>query len=299
MDHPMVRTIEQESSWSPRARRIPEPKHRVIDPAEDCFLVTSDEGELFFKSPSDEPSVCGIYMIAEPDKKIQVTFNYLDVPCENGGLVAWVDGWELNGQLWPADAWTDERLVESCDKRPQHKLTSSQNAALIQYRVPAKGKGFAVTVHHVKNTKPCNILVFDPEGVYTLRNHGEPGNCSVLAISPTAVGVLALDVGQSVRNSPLNLETGTIHFCKKRGLTDYVDIGGAVGLDHTNMEVLDNVCGLDSVAGQRPAFIACENTVVRLVSSGVYKNSVTLGFGPLILDRIENADLICADTVEM
>ncbi|GBP75959.1 hypothetical protein EVAR_54612_1 [Eumeta japonica] len=54
----------------------------------DCFLVTSEEGELFFKSPSDEPTVCGIYMIADPDKRIQVSFNYIDVPCDNGGLVA-------------------------------------------------------------------------------------------------------------------------------------------------------------------------------------------------------------------
>ncbi|KOB71555.1 putative corticotropin releasing hormone binding protein [Operophtera brumata] len=53
-----------------------------------CFLVTSEEGELFYKSPSDEPVVCGIYMIAEPDKRIEVIFNYIDVPCENGGLVA-------------------------------------------------------------------------------------------------------------------------------------------------------------------------------------------------------------------
>lgn len=50
--------------------------------------MTSDEGELFFKSSSDAPVVCGIYMIADPDKRIQVTFNYLDVPCDNGGLVA-------------------------------------------------------------------------------------------------------------------------------------------------------------------------------------------------------------------
>lgn len=54
----------------------------------DCFLVTSEEGELFFKSPTDEPTVCGIYMITDPDKIIQITFNYLDVPCENEGLVA-------------------------------------------------------------------------------------------------------------------------------------------------------------------------------------------------------------------
>ncbi|XP_013138839.1 PREDICTED: corticotropin-releasing factor-binding protein [Papilio polytes] len=269
-------------------------EHRVIDPAEDCFLVTSNEGEIFFKSPSDEPTVCGIYMITDPDKKIQVTFNYLDVPCENGGLVAWIDGWELNGQIWPADAWNDDRLVESCDSRPQNKLTSSQNAALIQYRVPAKGKGFAITVHHLRNNKPCNIMVFDPEGVYTLRNHGEAGNCSVLAIAPAIVQILALDVGQSVKTGPLNLETGTIHFCKKRGLPDYVDIGGATGLDHTKMKVLDNICGLDSMAGQRPLFIACEETVVRLVSSGLYKNSVTIGFSPLIVEHIQDAYFNCA-----
>lgn len=50
--------------------------------------MTSEEGELFYKSPSNEPMVCGIYMIAEPDKRIEVVFNYLDVPCDKGGLVA-------------------------------------------------------------------------------------------------------------------------------------------------------------------------------------------------------------------
>ncbi|KPJ19498.1 Corticotropin-releasing factor-binding protein [Papilio machaon] len=295
MDYPVINN-DKELSWFPRVRRMPEPNHRVINPSDDCFLVTSDEGEIFFKSSSDEPSVCGIYMIADPDKKIQVTFNYLDVPCENGGLVAWVDGWELNGQLWPADDWNDERLVESCDKRPQQKLTSSQNAALIQYRVPAKGKGFAITVHHLKNSKP--LMVFEPNGVYTLRNHGEAGNCSVLAIAPSTVGVLSLDVGQTIKSSPLNLETGTIHFCKKRGLTDYVDIGGSSGLDYTNMEVIDSICGLDSVAGQLPAFIVCESTVVRLVSSGLYKNSVTIAFSPLVLEHIEDADMICVPSVK-
>ncbi|VVD01860.1 unnamed protein product [Leptidea sinapis] len=212
-----------------------------------CFMVTSEEGELFFKSPSNEPVVCGIYMIAEPDKRIQVTFNYLDVPCDNGGLVAWIDGWELSGQVWPADSWDDERVVESCDRRPQHKLVSRQNAALVQYRVPAKGKGFAVTIRHLKNSKR---------------------NCSVIAISPSVVRVLDLNVGQT---------------CTKRGLADYVDIGGASGLDHTRMEVFDSMCGLDSN----------EDTVVRLVSSGKFQNSVTLAFAPLSVENIEDADLIC------
>ncbi|CAH0693176.1 unnamed protein product [Chilo suppressalis] len=276
-----------------RARRLPIPTHRVIDPIEDCFLVTSEEGELFFKSASDEPSVCGIYMIADPDKRIQVTFNYVDVPCENGGLVAWVDGWELNGQVWPADAWDDDRVVESCDRRPQRKLVSHQNAALIQYRVPAQGKGFAVTIRHFRNARPCNVMLFGSEGVYTLRNHGESGNCSVIAVSPAIVRVLDLNVGQSLKRDILDMETGTIHRCTKRGLQDYVEIGGASGLDHTKMEVLDSICGLDSKEGRRPAYIACEDTVVRLVSTGQYHNSVTLAFSPLPMEDIEHSDLIC------
>ncbi|XP_072939667.1 corticotropin-releasing factor-binding protein [Epargyreus clarus] len=281
-------------SWFPRERRLSPPAHRIIDPVEDCFLVTSDEGEFFFKSPSDEPAVCGIYMIAEPDKRIQVIFNYLDVPCENGGLVAWVDGWELSGQVWPADAWDDDRVVESCDQRPQRKLVSRQNAALIQYRVPARGKGFSVTVRHLRNARPCNLLLFGSEGVYTVRNHGETGNCSVMAVSPATVRILDLNVGQSVkRGNLLEIETGTIYHCTKRGLADYVDIGGANGLDHTKMEVLNNVCGLDSNEGRRPMFIGCENTVVRLVSSGRFQNSVTVAFAPLSVDNIEHADLIC------
>lgn len=57
----------------------------------------------------------------------------------------------------------------------------------------------------------CNIMVFGAEGVYTLRNHGETGNCSILAISPATVRILDLDVGQSMKRGPLSLETGTIH----------------------------------------------------------------------------------------
>lgn len=68
-------------------------------------------------------------------------------------LFQWVDGWELNGQVWPADSWDEDRLVETCGQRPKKKLLSRQNAALIQYRVPARGKGFAVTIRHVRNPR--------------------------------------------------------------------------------------------------------------------------------------------------
>lgn len=52
------------------------------------MYMTSDEGEFYHKATIADGSVCGIYMYSDPDQRIEVRFNYLDVPCENGGLVA-------------------------------------------------------------------------------------------------------------------------------------------------------------------------------------------------------------------
>lgn len=55
-------------------------------------------------------------------------------------------------------------------------------------------------------------MLFGAEDVYTLRNHGETRNCSVIAVSPATVHVLDLNVGQSVKKGrSLELETGTIY----------------------------------------------------------------------------------------
>jgi hypothetical protein len=54
-------------------------------------------------------------------------------------------------------------------------------------------------------------MLFGAEGVYTLRNHGETGNCSVIAVSPAIVRILDLNVGQSQKRNIVDMETGTIH----------------------------------------------------------------------------------------
>lgn len=55
-------------------------------------------------------------------------------------------------------------------------------------------------------------MLFGAEGVYTLRNHGETGNCSMLAVSPATVHVLDLNVGVAIKKGRLiEMETGTIH----------------------------------------------------------------------------------------
>lgn len=50
--------------------------------------MTSDEGQFFHKASLADGTACGIYIFSEPDQRIEVHFNYLDVPCENGGLVS-------------------------------------------------------------------------------------------------------------------------------------------------------------------------------------------------------------------
>lgn len=54
----------------------------------DCMSVVSSEGHYFYKSVSDDETVCGVYIFTEPDRTVELHFNYLDVSCENGGLVS-------------------------------------------------------------------------------------------------------------------------------------------------------------------------------------------------------------------
>lgn len=50
--------------------------------------MTSDEGQFFHKASIVDGSACGIYIFSDLDQRIEVHFNYLDVPCKDGGLVS-------------------------------------------------------------------------------------------------------------------------------------------------------------------------------------------------------------------
>jgi hypothetical protein len=53
----------------------------------DCMTVTSDEGQFFHKAADDSAAVCGVYFITDPERTVELHFDYLDVPCDSGGLV--------------------------------------------------------------------------------------------------------------------------------------------------------------------------------------------------------------------
>ncbi|XP_050504597.1 corticotropin-releasing factor-binding protein isoform X2 [Diabrotica virgifera virgifera] len=308
-------------------------EHHVTD----CIHMTSEEGEFYHKALSVDGQACGIYIYAEPNQNIEIRFNYLDVPCENGGLVSVVDGWELKGEFFPSSRDHQKplraRFNEFCGERKIKKVfTSSQNVALIQYRMPARGTSFSFTVRFVKNPTPCNVFfqADDHETIYTLHNYGRRTNCSLSTLFPASVSIEALNVGVTpVLDRGIQQETGTIHKvsnkllngvlklkmektiglstistpnkqqknwrqCQKRGLEDYVEVGGSLGLDNKHLQVADSFCGLNSTPGRYAETIACDTTTVRLVSSGAFDNSVTIKMRQLTDNDIDgHLSVVC------
>ncbi|KAF4526472.1 hypothetical protein B566_EDAN015134 [Ephemera danica] len=150
--------------------------------------------------------------------------------------------------------------------------------------------------HHIgngdlSNVPACNILLEGSADVYTLRNYGKPVNCSLATLFPAKVTVLSLSVGMTSAKRNMALETGTIHKCEKRGLPDFVEVGGAEGLDTRSLTVADSICGLDSRPGSTEETILCGVTAVRLVSSGGFDNAVTVALRPASEEDVAN--LVC------
>uniref|UniRef100_A0A1B0FNZ0 Corticotropin-releasing factor-binding protein n=1 Tax=Glossina morsitans morsitans TaxID=37546 RepID=A0A1B0FNZ0_GLOMM len=234
---------------------------------------------LELKELEDVLNVCGLYIIGEPNTLVEITMKHYDVNCNTGALMAFVDGWELNGEYFPAindhHRSLDERLVEFCNnyKRWPHVMNkkffrSSQNAALLQYRLPTKGS-FIANVRFHKITQPCNILVHDISALYNMANYGFKRNCSISALFPAVVQLTNIKVGsKSVRKGKVSYE------CMQPN-EDYLEIGGSPGLDSTHMEKSSDICGYAETPGPEQA-IFCGVTTARLVSSGRHQNQVSI-----------------------
>lgn len=59
--------------------------------------VASEEGDYSFKKvlhpsqralPRIDTTVCGLYVLTDPDKIVEISIKYLDVNCNAGGLMA-------------------------------------------------------------------------------------------------------------------------------------------------------------------------------------------------------------------
>ena len=90
-----------------------------------------------------------------------------------------VDGWELNGEFFPSPEDhhlpLEQRIKSECGShQTSSRYLSSQNAALIQYRVPRLGQGFSLRVNYVKNPQRNSILFLLVYLYYLVRLNQQP-----------------------------------------------------------------------------------------------------------------------------
>ncbi|GIY00112.1 corticotropin-releasing factor-binding protein [Caerostris extrusa] len=195
-----------------------EPVQLEVDEDGQCIFVKSEEGFYSFTSPGTGDQVCGLYIIAEPDKEVEFEFQSFDISCSKGGLISVIDGWELNGQFFPSPhdhPHSPQREdSRSSAERPslEKAFRTSQNVGLIEFRIPTKGQGFSVAVRFHPNPKPCNAVLQEPQGTYTLRNYNRKSNCSISVIFPLSVNILAVSVGvqSGWPQKTLDFETGLL-----------------------------------------------------------------------------------------
>ena len=54
----------------------------------ECIFVKSEEGIYAFSSPGTGDQVCGLYIVADPDKFVEFEFQSFDISCSKGGLLS-------------------------------------------------------------------------------------------------------------------------------------------------------------------------------------------------------------------
>ncbi|XP_076356706.1 corticotropin-releasing factor-binding protein-like [Tachypleus tridentatus] len=289
---------------SRRQRALESESYYRIDSSQPgtCMHFRSEEGIYEFVSDGTD-TVCALYIISDPEYIVEFEFHSIDVSCLKG-LVAVIDGWELNGQFFPGEQDHPKamkyRFTEYCGIQKILKpFRTSQNVGLIQFHVPRRGEGYTVSVRFRPNKKPCNAVMQWPDGVYTMRNYGRNINCTIAFVMKSErFRVVAASIGTQaygINIRQLDVETGLVSKCSKRGISDFVEIKGGFGLDPEFMMTATDLCGTLSTPSKDVIDVACSSTAIRLVSSGQYENSVTISFEGLNEEHLSThtPTLIC------
>lgn len=192
----------------------------------DCIFTKTEEGIYSFQSIGNSNTICGLYLLARPEENVVIDFLHFNVSCDKHGLLSVMDGWELNGQFFPGPEDhplpRQVRYHEFCGAvKPRKTFPMSQNAGLIEFRIPNAGQGFMVRVRFVPNPKrkcqcffssdhsltfltlfiltACNVIMVEVNTMYTIRNFGRRTNCTVSLLYEGSFQILSMIVGHSHR----------------------------------------------------------------------------------------------------
>uniref|UniRef100_A0A1A8EP77 Corticotropin-releasing factor-binding protein n=1 Tax=Nothobranchius korthausae TaxID=1143690 RepID=A0A1A8EP77_9TELE len=251
-----------------------------------CLDMVSVEGQFTFTAESPQLS-CAAFFMAEPNEVISVDYDRADIDCSGGDFITVFDGWVMKGEKFPSTQDhplpLHERYVDFCDSGSvRRSVRSSQNVAMIFFRVHSAGSSFTVTVRKHINPFPCNVISQSPEGTYTMASPQQHRNCSFSIIYPVAIDISEFSLGRH-NNLPKRALLG----CAETG--DYVQLLGGNGIDTSKLLPITDLC--ISFSGPTHMKIACDNTVVRMVSSGRFVSRVSFSYRLLDSQELQTIKL--------
>ncbi|KAJ8380395.1 hypothetical protein SKAU_G00011730 [Synaphobranchus kaupii] len=244
-----------------------------------CLDMLSVEGQFTFAAERPQLN-CAAYFIAEPNEVINIEYSAVDIDCHRGDFLKVFDGWFLKGEKFPSNedhpAPLSERYVDYCDTGVLRRtIRSSQNVAMIFFRIHAPESGFTITVKKLVNPFPCNIISQTREGSFTMVIPHQHTNCSFSIVYPVEIEIEELSLGRRDSNDA-SVER-SIPGCGGAG--DFVELLGGNGVDTSKMLPVADICY--SLNGPAQMKVGCDNTVMRLVSSGKFINRVAFQYRPL------------------
>ncbi|PNI10706.1 CRHBP isoform 4 [Pan troglodytes] len=177
-----------------------------------CLDMLSLQGQFTFTA--DRPQLhCAAFFISEPEEFITIHYDQVSIDCQgrrlpegeaptasqpggrhgrvgkgwgaapSAGLLSVFDGWILKGEKFPSPRIillpSAERYIDFCESGlSRRSIRSSQNVAMIFFRVHEPGNGFTLTIKTDPNLFPCNVISQTPNGKFTLVVPHQHRNCS-------------------------------------------------------------------------------------------------------------------------
>uniref|UniRef100_A0A1A8RE23 Corticotropin-releasing factor-binding protein n=1 Tax=Nothobranchius rachovii TaxID=451742 RepID=A0A1A8RE23_9TELE len=147
-----------------------------------CLDMLANEG--YFTFVASRPQLaCAAFIIAEPSEVISVELSDVSIDCTAGDFIKIFDGWVLKGEKFPSSfdhpLPPHERYTDYCSSTgPLVASQSSQNVAMVFFRIHSPESGFNLAVKKLHNPLPCNIMSQSPEGSFTMVIPHQHRNCS-------------------------------------------------------------------------------------------------------------------------
>ncbi|XP_051847920.1 corticotropin-releasing factor-binding protein [Antechinus flavipes] len=241
-----------------------------------CIDMLSIEGQFTFTA--EQPQLhCAAFFIGEPEEIISIQYDLVNIDCQGGDFLKVFDGWILKGEKFPSSQDhplpMSDRYIDFCENGNIRSFSSSQNVAMIFFRIHEIGNGFTITIKKNPNLFPCNVISQTPSGRFTMVIPHQHRNCSFSIIYPVVIKISDLILGHL---NSLQLKKSSVG-CG--GIGDFVELLGGTGLDPSKMMPFADLCY--PFHGPAQMTIGCDNTVVRMVSSGKHVNRVTFEYHQL------------------